>query len=69
MKIIIKNSMRYKGHTIENIEDNFAQKFALVDNEKLFASASDAKRYINGIPQKYQILPVCKPTFEIVTNF
>lgn len=50
--------MTYKGHTITHIEDGFQQDFAIIDYNKkeLYASVSDAKRVINGLQPKYEVM-------------
>lgn len=48
----------YKGHIISHIEDGFQQDFAIIDENKeaIYASASDAKRVINGLQPKYEVM-------------
>ena len=50
--------MSYKGHIISHIEDGFQQEFAIIDDNKneLYASVSDAKRVINGLRPKYEVM-------------
>nr|DAN48199.1 MAG TPA: hypothetical protein [Caudoviricetes sp.] len=49
--------MSYKGHIISHIEDGFQQEFAIIDDKKeLYASVSDAKRVINGLRPKYEVM-------------
>ena len=37
--------------------DGFQQDFAIIDNKKeLYASVSDAKRVINGLQPKYEVM-------------
>lgn len=54
---IIKQ-MSYKGHIISHVEDGFQQDFAIIDDNKkeLYASVSDAKRVINGLQPKYEVM-------------
>lgn len=47
----------YKGHIISHVEDGFNQDFAIIDDKKeLYASVSDAKRVINGLQPKYEVM-------------
>nr|DAN74428.1 MAG TPA: hypothetical protein [Caudoviricetes sp.] len=48
----------YKGHVISSIEDFFCQEFAIIDDNKenMYASVSDAKRVINGLQPKYEVM-------------
>lgn len=50
--------MSYKGHIISHIEDGFQQEFAIIDENKeaMYASVSDAKRVINGLQPKYEVM-------------
>lgn len=49
--------MSYKGHIISHVEDGFQQEFAIIDDKKeLYASVSDAKRVINGLQPKYEVM-------------
>lgn len=52
------NKVNYKGHVITHIEDVFNQEFAIIDdnNEAMYASVSDAKRVINGLRPKYEVM-------------
>ena len=54
----IINKVSYKGHIISHIEDGFQQDFAIIDDNKkeLYASVSDAKRVINGLQPKYEVI-------------
>lgn len=48
----------YKGRVISLLEDGFHQEFAIIDGneEKMYASISDAKRVISGLPPKYELV-------------
>ena len=52
------NEVSYRGHIISHVEDGFQQDFAIIDDNKkeLYASVSDAKRVINGLQPKYEVM-------------
>lgn len=52
------NEVSYKGHIISHVEDGFNQDFAIIDENKeaMYASVSDAKRVINGLQPKYEVM-------------
>lgn len=53
---IIKE-VSYKGHTITVFEDDFHQKFVIIDRNysKLYDSIADAKRVIRGEQPYYEV--------------
>ena len=48
----------YKGRVISLVEDDFNQEFAVIDEDTsmMYVSISDAKRVINGLPPKYELI-------------
>lgn len=57
MKRVIKE-VDYKGHKITLFDDEFGQRFAIIDqnDQKLYDSLNDAKRVIRGEQPKFEII-------------
>ena len=58
MKKIIIKKLVYKGHTITLFEDEYQQRFAIIDNDetRLYSNVADAKRIIRGESPLYEII-------------
>lgn len=66
MTINIETVCTYKGKTIVRFNNGICYYIVIIGEDNSFGSVADAKKYINGQPTSWSIVPIWNELKEMV---